>query len=335
MQRYLIIAAVVLVVVLYMTTDTVRFTETAVVTTFGRADASDVREEPGLVFTIPWAQRVTKYDKRARFLETRPETQQTKDQRQVVGTVYLTWRVGDALKFYQRFSSAGDRPEEHYRQAEQVLRGYLRSAALSEFGRFRLTELLTPVPGASKLAELEAGMLARLKNSAAGETSLADYGIEPLAVGFSSMTFPQETTKEVFKAMSSNRTTIANEAKSQGESRAATIRSEAEADAKRILAFADTLAQSIRGQGDIEAAQYVAQMKDDPELAIFLQNIKFLRDTVGRQFTLVLPTNLPGMELLRPDAMKRLTQRVIEAPTADDVARATRAATQPSQETPR
>lgn len=333
MQRYLIIAAVILVVALYMTTDTVRFTETAVVTTFGKAGEDDVRNEPGLLFTIPWAQRVTKYDKRARFLETVGEMQQTRDQRQIVGTVFLTWHVSDPLKFYRRFSGAGDRPEEHYREAEKTLRSQLRSAVLAEFGRYRLTELLSAVPGESKLGQLEAGVLQRLQSGSAGETALSDYGITALSVGIGSMTFPQDTTKEVFKAMRSNRTTIATEAKSQGESRAATIRSQAESDAKRILAFADTLAQSIRGQGEAEAARYVAQMNDEPELAIFLQNIKFMRDTIGRQFTLVLPTNLPGIGLLRPDATSDLMKRKAAGNEIDRATRAVGAA--PQQETGR
>lgn len=335
MQRYLIIAAVILVVALYMTTDTVRFTETAVVTTFGKAGDGDVRTEPGLLFTVPWAQRVTKYDKRARFLETLGEMQQTRDQRQIVSTVFLTWEVSDPLAFYRRFSGAGDRPEEHYREAEKTLMHQLRSAVLAEFGRYRLSELLSPVPGDSKLAQLESGVLARLQAGSAGETPLEAYGIRAVTVGIGSMTFPQDTTREVFKAMRSNRTTIATEAKSQGESRAATIRSQAESDAKRILAFADTLAKSIRGRGDAEAAQYVAQMKEEPELAIFLQNIQFMRDTIGRQFTLVLPTNLPGIQLLRPDAMGDLFRRAAAAPSAGDIAGATRAigaAQQPQQQ---
>ncbi len=332
MQRYLIIAAVILVVALYMTTDTVRFTETAVVTTFGKADAEDVRSEPGLLFTVPWAQRVTKYDKRARFLETIGEMQQTRDQRQIVSNVFLTWEVADPLNFYRRFSGAGDRPEEHYREAEKTLRSQLRSAVLAEFGRYRLTELLSPVPGQSKLSELEAGVLARLQSGASGETPLAEYGIRVASVGISSMTFPQDTTREVFKAMRSNRTTIASEAKSQGESRAATIRSQADSDAKRILAFADTLAAAIRGQGEAEAARYVAQMNDEPELAIFLQNIKFMRDTIGRQFTLVLPTNLPGMQMLRPDAFNDLKKATASGRAIDS---AVGAVQQPQQETGR
>lgn len=306
MQRYLIIAAVVLVVVAYMTTDTVRFTETAVVTTFGRAGEDDVVKEPGVLVTWPWAQRVTKYDNRARFLETRPETVQTGDDKQIAATAFVTWKVDDALKFYQRFSGSGSRAEDHYREAEKTIRSKLRSA-MNEIGRYRLDELLSSRPGASRLAELEARMLAALKSGAAGDASLADYGIEPLFVGFSAITFPQETTREVFKAMSAERARVANEADSQGKSRAQTIVQNAKSDAERITAFAQVLADRIRGQGEQEAAQYVAEMNDDPALAIFLQNMNFIREAFGRSTTLVLPTNMPGMEMFRTDAFKRLT----------------------------
>src|SRR5262245_35688907 len=100
-------------------TYTVRFTETAVLTTFGKASEADVIKEPGLGLkaTDP-IQSVTKYDKRVRLLTVKLETQQTADSKQVIVEGFCTWRVDDPLKFFQSFSNAGDRADEHYRKAE-------------------------------------------------------------------------------------------------------------------------------------------------------------------------------------------------------------------------
>ena len=52
----------------------------------------------------------------------------------------MTYRISEPLKFFQTFSSAGDRAKDHYRKAEDdVLRDLLRSA-LGETSRYRLDE---------------------------------------------------------------------------------------------------------------------------------------------------------------------------------------------------
>jgi len=304
-QRVLIIVLVVLVVLGFMTTYTVRFTETAVVTTFGRADEEDVKTEAGLYFKVPYVQRVTTYDRRVKFLENRAATQQTADQRQVVVTTYMTWRVSNPLAFFQRFSNSGDREADHYKEAEKTLREYM-SSAMSAFGKYRLDELVDTE--ASQLARLEQDMLAAVRGERESATArtLADYGIEPVTVAVSSLRFPQETSKAVFERMKTSRQTIANESVAAGASQAETIRKSAEADAQRILAFADRLAGQIRSRGVAEAAQYTAQMREEPQLAVFLKQMDFLRTSYGKQATLVLGTSMPGMDVFRGDFVARM-----------------------------
>ena len=63
---------------------TVRFTESAVVTTFGRAGEDAVVSEPGLKFKWPYPiQSVTKYDSRLRVLQTRSQTQERSSRRRI------------------------------------------------------------------------------------------------------------------------------------------------------------------------------------------------------------------------------------------------------------
>src|SRR3954466_12064032 len=95
-------------------TYTVRFTEAAVLTTFGKADETDVRKDPGLYVKWPYPiQSVTTYDKRTRVLSTKFEQLSTADSRQVVVECFCTWKVSDPLLFFRRFSNAGQRADEH------------------------------------------------------------------------------------------------------------------------------------------------------------------------------------------------------------------------------
>jgi membrane protease subunit HflC len=319
--RILIIALIVIVVAAFVGTETVRFNEKAVRATFGRATEQDVITRPGPVLRIPLLHKVTRYDTRLRLLQSDQETQQTADKSQLLVTSFLTWRVSDPLKFYKAFSHVGDAPRDQYREAEKILKPKLGFAA-SSVSRFRTSDLLASGEQAGRLPELEAMMLEKLRGSApdpvpagsAGATggaptqtaALAEYGIEAVAVGVMGIGLPQETTTKVFDRMRTSRDKIANEARGQGSSLAATIRADADADAKKILAFADQLAKSIQNQGELEAARFIERMNTDPQLAVFIQNMDFYRSTWGRNITLVIPTSTPGFNLLNFDTAAAL-----------------------------
>lgn len=294
-----------------MMTYTVRFTEKAIVTTFGRADDSSVRNEPGLGFKIPYVQTVTKYDTRARFIESLQETQNTLDQSNLIVRAYMTWRVEDPLKFYRKFSGAGDSPREHYALAERTLLSELRSA-MGEISRYRFGELLASDGQASKLPELEKRILDNLRSQAGSATtaeargSLADYGITALSVGISRIGLPANNTKAVFDRMSQEREKIANAAIQQGNSIAESLRSGADTDASKITDFAKRLAESIRQQGDIEASEWIKQMNAEPKLAVFIEEMKFLRQISSNRTTFVLPTTTPGFTTVGPDGLRGL-----------------------------
>lgn len=295
---------------LYMSSYTVRFTEAAVVTTFGQADAKDVVTDPGLRFKWPAPiQSTTVYDTRARFLQAKSETQQTADDRQIIVEAFMTWRVKDPLVFYQRFrGQAGTNARDHYNEAQKTLTSILRSA-LSEVSRYRLGDMFVAEAGASKLPQLEADILARINADAVqGGGNVGQYGVEVLTIGINSVVLPQDTTREVFQRMSESRKRLAAKAESEGNALATAIRSEAEAAAKRIREFARFRADQIRNRGDLEAAPYLTALNEEPELAAFLKKIEVMRESMGKQATLVFPTSMIGFELLSPEAYERVAK---------------------------
>lgn len=304
--RFVVTGVIVLFVLAFMTTYTVRFTESAVVTTFGKADEKSIVREPGLGFRFPYPiQTVTKYDTRNRVIESRPETQQTADKRLIVVTAFLTYRVSDPLKFYQSFSGAGSQAAAHYKAAEKAMQDKLRFA-LSQTSRFRMDQLFSAGDTQSALPDLEKSILEQLSAKASDSPALSNYGIEPVLVGISSVRLPEDTSKAVFNRMGETRKRLAQDAVSKGLAESSRIRSEADSAAQKILAFAERRAKAIRGQGDQEAAQYFARQNTNPELAVFLKNLDFMREAMAKNVTLVLPTNLPGLGLLNPDALSGL-----------------------------
>src|SRR5690606_20999291 len=121
-----VVVAIVVVtaLVLFSSTYTVRFTEVAVKTTFGKAGPNSIKTTPGLYFKLPYPiQQVTKYDSRTRLVTGQSETQQTADDFQIIMEGFLTYKVSDPLEFFRSFSSAGERAADHFARAENdVLR---------------------------------------------------------------------------------------------------------------------------------------------------------------------------------------------------------------------
>ncbi len=304
MQRLIIFVLAILFVLMLLAvtlTYSVRFTEAAVLTTFGKASEESTIKEPGLRFKLPYPiQSVTTYDTRARLLETRLEAQQTADDKQIIVESFLVWRVSEPLEFFKRFSNAGRRADDHYDRASSLLTTLLRGA-MAETGRFELSGLFTPEVGASKIPELEAAMMEALKRSGEQGQSLSDYGIEAVQVGISRILLGEETTGAINDQMAATRDRLAKELEDEGAAAAVAIRTKASSDAQRILAFARLRAEEIRQTGVIEASKFTSQMDELPELATFLAGIDFMKQTYGQRITLILTADSPGLSLLNID----------------------------------
>ena len=173
------------------------------------------------------------------------------------------------------------------------------------------------VANASKIPELEQSIQRRLAASGNsvdnGSFSLSDFGIVVEMVGISRVQFPEETTKDVFERMKSSRARIASKAISEGNAQASKIQKDAETSASLIRSFADQRAAQIRSQGDRESARYLADLAEDPDLAVLIEKFAFMKNLISRRTTLVLPTSMPGMEFFDPSAIQSLAGESSEA----------------------
>jgi modulator of FtsH protease HflC len=307
------LTAIFLVALLAFTiTFTVRFTDAAVVTTFGKADDNAVHKQAGLYFKLPYPiQSVTIYDTRVRILTNKFEQLATKDDKQVAVETYCMWRVDDPLRFFQNFSNAGARAEDHYNAAEKALRQNLRTAA-GLVSQYSMDELFSAGRGGGKLPELQAKMLAALRGSAdQSGLQLGDYGVAAEDLGLMRVVLTEEVTKAVMDRMRAGRELIVKQTQSQGQATADSIRAQADADASRIKQFAERLAQKTRSQGELEAVQYFKLMQDKPELAVFNSNMEFIREVYAKRMTMVVSASMPGMWMMFPDATEHMrTQQI-------------------------
>lgn len=306
-----VVALFVVAIASFMMTYTVSFNEAAVLTTFGQADEDAEAIREGLHFKLPYPfQSVTKYDTRVRLVQARAEAIQTADSRQIIVESFCLWRVSDPLQFYRRFNSAGERSEDHYREAERTLRDWLRSSLMLT-SRYGLGELFPGEGGTSKLVDLESAVLTNLRERATSDdegSGLEAYGIQIVQVGINRVALPQETTQTVIERMRTNRARLVKSIESRGLAEASAIESQADSNARRIMSFAELRGEEIKSQGDLEAAQYLAEMAVKPELAVFLKNLDLWRELTSKRTTLLFSTSFPGFELLSPDALSSLKE---------------------------
>lgn len=285
---------VVLVLLLYMVSFTVRFNEAAVVTTFGKAGDGAVKnadgEGAGLYWKWPYPiQDVRVFDRRVQLHETRLEQMTTRDNHTLIVTAYVAWRIGDPLAFFRSLGNVTD--------GQKQLEARLREAN-AIVSRYRFDELTSTDPQLLKLSEVEEKIKTRLQE----ELGAQGYGIQVETVGLKRLGLPEDVSKTVFTRMRETRERMASTARSSGDAIASKIRSEAESQARIIQAFADRRAEAIRAEGDAAAAEYYNVFEKSEDFAIFLREIEALRKTLKQNTTFLLDMETAPFDLLKPDA---------------------------------
>lgn len=268
---------VLVMLLLFSTTFTVKYNEVAIKATFGQTDADGIIRDAGLHYRLPvFIDKVTKLDTRLQAVETPMAEITTRDGLQIVVSAYLLWRVDtDAetgpLDFFRSHASVGG--------AAQTLRQQFRTVALGAVSRFDFNDL---VGENSRLADVETDIRTALSRQIAGE------GIKAEAVGINRIMLPPKTSSAVLKRMQATRDALAEEERTTGTSRAERIRADGNSWADKILAFANQRAEEIRAVGEREAAKYYQQMGTDEDLAVFLVHLDALERTFNRNTTIIM-----------------------------------------------
>lgn len=286
--KLLLAIVVVSLLLAYMITFTVPFNETALVTTFGRAERYALKNPDGrsggLFFRLPWpVQKVHRFDRRLRILSDRLEQQETSDRQVVVVQAYITWRIVDGLDFYRSLRT----PEE----GERLLRDRMRTAC-SVLGDFRLDQLISPEKSDLNLAET--AILNRMRD----DLTDRNWGIELKSMGINRILFPERITEAVFQRMRQTRQRMAQRARSEGEAIAKGIMAKAAGDSERIMAYARRRAQEIRSEGDGAAAEYARVFGEHQDFALYLRQLETLQSTLKHNTTFILDSGMSPYGLL-------------------------------------
>lgn len=260
-----IVVGVIAIVVLWLSAFTVAQSENALVLRLGNPKREIV--EPGLYFRWPMVENVVKVDKRVRNFDTPAKERLTRDQKRVMISAYVRYRITKPLQFYQVGKS--------YTNADNQLRSVLESTLRSVIGNTPMTNILTP-----QRAELMAKITKDLTAQA------TPYGIEIVDVRFKRVDLPPENSEAVYNQMRTQRAQEAAGIRAEGANKAVQLK--AQADKDRIVKLADAQRQAaiLRGEGDAEAtAIYNEAFGRDPAFFDFYRSLQAMQEGLGGDTT--------------------------------------------------
>lgn len=232
-----LLAALLVVIVGYMSLFTVQQTEQTIVLQFGKP--VDVVTDPGLHFKAPW-NSVINIDKRILDLENPSQEVIASDQKRLVVDAFARYRIKDALRFYQSVGSI---------QAANLQLTSLLNAALRR--------VLGEVNFITVVRDEREKLMGRIREQLDHEAG--GYGIEVVDVRIRRADLPEQNSQAVYDRMKSERQREAAEFRAQGGQKAQETRSKADRDVTVILAEANSQAEQTRGVGDAERNRLFAE----------------------------------------------------------------------------
>ena len=232
-----LLAALLVVIVGYMSLFMVQQTEQTIVLQFGKP--VDVVTDPGLHFKAPW-NSVINIDKRILDLENPSQEVIASDQKRLVVDAFARYRIKDALRFYQSVGSI---------QAANLQLTSLLNAALRR--------VLGEVNFITVVRDEREKLMGRIREQLDREAD--GYGIEVVDVRIRRADLPEQNSQAVYQRMQTERQREAAEFRAQGGQKAQEIKSKADREATVIIAEANSQAEQTRGVGDAERNRLFAE----------------------------------------------------------------------------
>jgi modulator of FtsH protease HflC len=277
----------------------VRRSEVVVITTFGKPTRDITTPGPHLKW--PWPiENVHRFDQRVQNFEDKFTEGITRDNFNLLASVYVGWKITDSKAFFPKFAGTS----EPIAEAERNLDSMLGNAKASVIGSHLLSDFLSPGGETNKFVEIEKEILGVVQS----RVNALDYGIEIRFLGIKKLGLPEKVTETVFDRMQKERKRLAEKSQSEGEAEAQTIRSGADRKAAEVLANAEGQALQIKGIGEAEAAKSLAVFQQNPDLARFIFRLNALENSLKDRSTLIFDQQTPPFDLFRGVSTNLLTK---------------------------
>lgn len=242
----------------------------------------DVQTEPGVYFIIPVVQSKKTIYVGEQLYDVPSTDVITSDKKSMIANCYVTWQITDAKKYYQTLSS------------ETVAQSRIDVAVYNAMKNIISSTSQEDVIG-GKDGSLGDSILKKI-------TSLSQYGIEITQIEVKVLDLPDDNKTAVYNRMISERNAIAAEYTANGEKEAATIRSQTDANVRKIVSDAEVQAADTVAEGEQEYYKILAdsygKSSERREFYEFMIGLEALKDSLSNGGTIVIDQNSPLYEIL-------------------------------------
>jgi modulator of FtsH protease HflC len=282
-SKYLWIGSAVALLLIYLSFYSVRETEFALVTQFGRP----VRTVGDAGLHVKWPfQSILWFDKRLRIYNPRPSEFLTRDKKNLVIENYVAWRIDDPNRFVQ---TVGDT-----QAAEMRLHDIIWSGLSASLGTEDLESLVSASPD-----KVQTGPMLDQLTSNSDRAAVNQYGIRIVDIRIKRLNLPEQNKQSVFARMRAERERIAMQYRAEGEQQALAIRADADREKEEILSAAYKESETIRGQGDAEATRiYGLAYSKNPQFYKLLRTLDSYKKVLDDKTTIILNSDSELLKIL-------------------------------------
>jgi len=235
--------------------------------------------QPGPSLRWPLLETAESYERRWLYLNTEPDTIQTRDGEQLRVDNYAMWRIADPIAYKRAFPNGRLESEKRIDRA-------VRDDVREVLGRHTLEQVLN--------VERESIMRQITERT---QAKVSEFGIEVADVRINQTELPEGAEESVYARMSTERERLGRKSRAEGEERARRVRAEADREATVTIANARRDAEIARGEGDAEAARiYSEAFAADSDFYEFQRSLEAYRKSIDENTTLVLS---PDAEFFR------------------------------------
>ena len=277
-----VIAALVVVLLLFSSLYSVAPNEYAAVREFGKI--VKIEDTPGLKFKLPFIQNIQMISKATMLYDVPLSDVITRDKKSMIADNYVLWRVNDPTKYIRTLDAIEVRAEERieaavYNSLKNVISSMSQDEVIEARGE-KLTQMLTDE----------------------ANSDIGDYGIEVITAEIKSLDLPDDNKEAVYDRMISERQNIAASYTAQGEAEAQKIRNETDKTVTVMKANANKDAEILVAEGEAEYMKILQEAyntKDKEDFYSFTRALDaFQKSLSGGEKTIILDKDSELVKIL-------------------------------------
>ena len=244
---------------------------------FGRVER--IIDTAGVTLKLPFIQTADTLPKQILLYDLAASDVITMDKKTMLSDSYVLWRITDPLKFAQTLNSS-------VANAEGRIDTVVYNSVKNVISSMSQNEVISGRDG-----ELSQAIMTNVGDS------MAEYGIQLLAVETKRLDLPADNKAAVYERMISERDKIAATYTAEGQAEAQEVRNTTDREIAISISDAKAQAAAITADGEAEYMRIMAEAYRDPQKADFYSYTRSLEaaraSLKGDSNTLILPADSP------------------------------------------